>query len=382
VTRSARRRLLALALTSLVAGGCASVPKVEPVEFAVDRDALEPDVGEAEIERALAALHDDPELHLRLIGHADEDNTDEYNERLSQRRAEHVRQQLLARDPSLADRIDVEARGELDASTPGDDDAAKARPGDAASVGSSLDRKSRNRRVELRFFHPRVCEPSFDEDFLACQLARLPEPPPPEPEPVAAAPEPAPPEPPKPTAAKNFTGAWLMGLAGYGVSSAEYLRQHVRWGAAGGWSWGWDSEFRLALGLGFDHLVDVGFLFPQPSSCDPFCDRIERSAIRVAPELRIGGASSVLWAWIRLAGGVVVQHRERQLAEQQGQVVAVGPERWIPGGVFGIGPGVAVALTRHLFLEFDATASYSLVRGLSGGGTGIYDASVGLGWLF
>jgi hypothetical protein len=35
-----------------------------------------------------------------------------------------------------------------------------------------------------------------------------------------------------------------------------------------------------------------------------------------------------------------------------------------------------------LFLEFDATASYSRVRGLSGGGTGIYDVSVGLGWLF
>jgi hypothetical protein len=35
-----------------------------------------------------------------------------------------------------------------------------------------------------------------------------------------------------------------------------------------------------------------------------------------------------------------------------------------------------------LFLEFNATASYSRVRGLSGGGTGIYDVGIGLGWLF
>jgi hypothetical protein len=346
------------------------MPKVEPVEFAVDRDQLDPGVGDAELaqfDQAIAALHADPELHLQLIGHADEDNSDDYNDALSRRRAEHLRQQLIARDPSLAPRIHVEARGELDASAPGDDKAAKAR----------------NRRVELRFFHPRVCEPSFDGEFLACELARLPDPPrAPTPPPALAPTEPPALEPPPPTARKSFTGAWVSGLVGYGVSSAEYLRQHVRWGVGGGWSWGWNSEFRLALGLGFDHLVDVGFLFPQPDSCEPFCDRVDRSILRVAPELRIGGASSVLWAWIRIVGGVVVQHRERELALDEGQVVALAPEQWVPGGVFGIGPGVAVALTRHLFLEFDATASYSRVRGISGGGTGIYDVGVGLGWLF
>ncbi|MFV8753620.1 OmpA family protein [Nannocystaceae bacterium ST9] len=356
-----------LALATSLAGGCASMPKVEPIGFTVDRDVLEPGVGEAELERALAALRADPELHLRLIGNADEDNTDEYNDELSRRRAEHLREQLIARDPGLADRIDTEARGELDASAPGSDEQAKAR----------------NRRVELRFFYPRVCEPSFDGEFLACELARLPPAPAPEPtpEPLLAQAEPPPAKPPPPSR-KSFTGPWLMGMIGYGVTSAEYLRQHVRWGVGGGYSWGWDSEFRIAAGLSFDHLVDVGFLFPQPDSCAPFCDRVERSALRFVPEVRIGGANQVFWAWIRLNGGLVVQHRERLLDEVDGQTFAIAPETWIAGGVFGIGPGVAFALTKHLFLEFDATASYSVIRGLSGGGTGIYDVGVGLGWLF
>lgn len=362
-----RPRALVLTLAITLAGGCASVPKVEPIEFAVDDDQLAPGVGEAELDAALAALQADPELHLQLIGHADEDNSDEYNEQLSRRRAEHLRTQLITRDPSLRARILSVARGELDTAVVGEDQSAKAR----------------NRRVELLFFYPRVCEPSFDEDFLACELARLPTPPakPPQTEPPPALAPVLPPSKP-PTQTKSFTGAWVAGLVGYGISSAEYLRQHVRWGVAGGWSWGWKSEFRIAAGLSFDHLVDVGFLFPQPDSCAPFCDRVDRSALRVAPELRIGGASQVLWAWIRVSGGAVVQHRERLLAEDDGQVTAVAPERWVGGGIVGFGPGVAVALTRHLFLEFDATASYSVVPGLRPGGTGIYDAGVSLGWLF
>jgi len=357
-----------LLLLATLTSACASVPKVEPLAFAVDSDELEAGVGEAELDAALAALQRDGELHLHLVGHADEDNVDAYNLALSRRRAEHVREQLLARDPELASRIDVEARGELDGAAAGSDDAAKAR----------------NRRVELRFHYPRRCEPSLDPEFLACELARLPTPEPtPAPEPPAsAAPPPEPSEPPPPSTRKRFVGAYLTGLVGYGVTSAEFIRQHVRWGVNGGWSWGWNSDFRIALGLGFDHLVDVGFLFPAPDSCDPFCDRVERSALRVAPELRIGGASEVFWSWIRISGGVVVQHRERQLELVEGNTRATAPEQWVPGAVLGIGPGIAFALGEHLFLEFDATASLSLVRRIRGGGTGIFDAGVALGWRF
>lgn len=357
-----------LLLLATLTSACASVPKVEPLAFAVDSDELDAGVGERELAAALAALQGDPDLHLHLVGHADEDNVDDYNLALSRRRAAHVREQLLARDPSLAVRIDVEARGELDGAASGSDDAAKAR----------------NRRVELRFYYPRQCEPSLDAAFLACELARLPTPAPePTPPPIASEPTPEPPAPPPPPSTrKRFVGAYLTGLVGYGVTSAEFIRQHVRWGVNGGWSWGWNSDFRIALGLGFDHLVDVGFLFPAPDSCDPFCERVDRSALRFTPELRIGGANQVFWSWIRINGGVLVQHRERQLVVENGTTRATAPEQWVPGAVLGIGPGIAFALGEHLFLEFDATASLSLVRRIRGGGTGIFDAGVALGWRF
>lgn len=360
---------LACSLACLLVSACASVPKVDPVAFATDQAELDPGVGEHELDAALAALRDDPALHLHLVGHADEDNSDDYNAALSRRRAEHLRERLIAREPSLADRVTIEARGELDVAAAGSDDEAKAR----------------NRRVELRFHYPRACEPSFDAAFLTCELDRLPAAAPaPEPTPPLATSEPAPaPAPaPPPSPRRSFTGAYLIGMAGYGITSAEFLRQHVRWGVAGGWSWGWNSDFRIAAGLAFDHLVDVGFLFPSPDSCAPFCERVERSALRLTPELRIGGASQVFWSWIRLNGGVVVQHRERQLEDDAGVVVATAPEQWIAGGVIGIGPGIAFALGQHLFLEFHATASVSFVPRIRGDGTGIFDAGVGLGWRF
>ncbi len=358
-------------LLTLGLAGCASVPRVAPVNFATDADQVTDAAVEAQVEQVLAALRDDPDLHVALIGHADEDHTDEYNRELSRRRAEHLRERLLARAPELDPRIHVEARGEWDASERGVDDESKAR----------------NRRVELRFFYPRVCEPSFDASFLACEWARLPDP---EPELAVETPSKPPSKPPnKPPAEPPwlFRGAYVYGLAGYAISSDRFLRQHVRWGASGGWIWGWDSEFRVSAGLSFDHLVDVAPLFPVFSDCEPFCGAIDRSHVRVVPELRFGGASRRIWAWVRVNGGLVLSHRERQLAEVSGgpgepnETVATAPERWFAGGVLGLGPGIGIALTDHLFLVFDATISYSAVGGFSGG-SGIYDTGVGLGWVF
>ncbi|NVB40814.1 OmpA family protein [Pseudenhygromyxa sp. WMMC2535] len=365
-------------LPSLVLGmalglglGCVSVPKAEPVSFDVNDDRLGDPRAEAELERAAAALRDDPDLHLLVIGHADEDNTDEYNRALSRRRAQRVGDYLIEQlrasgDASAATRVHLEARGEWDASDPGDDEAAKAR----------------NRRVELRFYYPRQCEPSFDADFLACEWARLPPPEPVELEApplqdaadVADTPPPTPAEPKQRPAREEigFRGPYVFGIAGYAIGSAEYLRQHVRYGAGAGYIWGFSSELRLALGLSVDHLIDVGFLFPQPDSCAPDCDRVDRSRLRVVPELRVGGSRGGFWGWLRLSAGLVLQHRE-------GSTTA--PERWSPGAVLGIGPGVAIALTRHLFLLFDATVTYSVTPG-SSGGAGIYDVGAGLGWVF
>lgn len=355
-------RLSTSALAAAIAlwlAACVRVPEAEPLQFAVDDAVLREARSAQTLEQVAAALREDPALHLLIIGHADEDNTDEYNRALSQRRAEHARDRLLALDPNFAERLHVEARGEWDASDSGTGEAAKAR----------------NRRVELRFFYPRQCEPSFDAEFIACEWARLPE----VERVVALAEPPADPEPPQPAEPRpepgddpSFRGPYLFAIGGYAISSGEYLRQHARWGLGAGYLWGFGSEFRIAAGVDFDHLVDVGFLFPQPDSCRPDCSAIDRSRIRVVPELRVGGARGGLWGWLRLSAGVAFEHREPN-------------DRWYPGAVVGIGPGVAVTLTRHLFLLLEATVTYVATRGTAGtgwSGAGIYDAGAGLGWVF
>lgn len=363
--------LAAVGAIALAASACVSVPVAAPMQFAVDDDRLRDNKAERELEAAADALREDPDLHLLIVGHADEDNTDEYNRELSHRRAEHVRSRILALAPELDARIRVEARGEWDASVAGEHEQAKAR----------------NRRVELRFHYPRRCEPSFDSEFLACEWARLP-PPTLAPAPVVAAPElpepptPPPPSPPRPRRQLEFLGPFVFVLGGYAIASSEYLRQYVRWGVGAGYLWGFDSDFRVALGLEFDHLVDVGFLFPESGACAPFCEFVERSRIRVTPELRIGGARGGLWGWIRVSGGLLMQHQEpRRRVDPGDDPMIVSPQRWDPGGVIGIGPGIAVALTGHLFLLFDGMATYARVPAADRGGAG-FDVAGGLGWVF
>ncbi|KIG13070.1 hypothetical protein DB30_00607 [Enhygromyxa salina] len=378
MTRPRTRSRSAATLLALASAACISVPRAEPVQFAVDDDELRGAQAQAEVDRAAASLLADPDLHLLVVGHADEDNTDEYNRALSLRRAERVRDRLVATAPALAARVRVEARGEWDASDAGSDEQAK----------------SRNRRVELRFHYPRHCEPSFDATFLACEWSRLPAPtpppapePPPEPEPEPEL-EPDPPEPRPPSARQrqDFRGPYIFGLGGYAISSGEYLRQHGRWGVGAGYLWGFGSEFRVALGLQFDHLPDLGFLFAQSGDCSPFCAQVDRAHIRAVPELRIGGARGGLWGWVRLSAGLVMQHHEAQLEAipDQAEPREIAGARWDPGAVVGIGPGIAVTLTAHLFLLIDATLSYSVVPQGDGGGGGsvIYDAGAGLGWVF
>lgn len=366
---SSTRRVAALSL-ALAASACVSVPAAAPLQFAVDDDRLRDNKAERELEAAVEALRDDPDLHVLIVGHADEDNTDEYNRDLSRRRAAHVRSRMLALAPELDARIRVEARGEWDASEVGDDEQAKAR----------------NRRVELRFHYPRRCEPSFDSDFLACEWARLPPPTPPPP--VVAAPDtpsattpPPPPTPPRKQ--QEFLGPFVFALGGYAIASSEYLRQYGRWGVGAGYLWGFDSNLRVAVGLEFDHLVDVGFLFPQSGACAPFCEFVERSRMRVTPELRIGGARGGLWGWVRVSGGLLMQHHEplRASAGAGEDPIIVAPQGWDPGGVIGIGPGIAVALTGHLFLLFDGTVTYARVPAADRGGAGL-DVAGGVGWVF
>jgi hypothetical protein len=113
--------------------------------------------------------------------------------------------------------------------------------------------------------------------------------------------------------------------------------------------------------------------------CGDFCQYIDHSRLRVTPEVRIGGSKGVLWGWVRVAGGMVVQHH--QAARDGNPPMIVAPQGWNPGGIIGIGPGVAIAVTGHLFLLIDGMVSYARVPAVDRGGAGI-DASVGLGWVF
>jgi hypothetical protein len=369
--RPRNNTLAAVTALALAAGACVSVPAAEPLQFAVDDDRLHDNKAERELEAITKALRDDPDLHLLIVGHADEDNTEAYNRDLSVRRAAHVRSRILALAPELDARVHVEARGEWDASDIGDDEQAKAH----------------NRRVELRFHYPRRCEPSFDSEFLACEWARLPPPTPPPapelaPEPVISTPEVPTPPSPSPRQQQEFRGAFAFALGGYAIASSDYLRQYGRWGVGAGYLWGFESNIRIALGLELDHLVDAGFLFPESGACAPFCELVERSRIRVTPELRVGGAKGGLWGWIRVSGGLLMQHREpTRVADPGDDAMIIAPQRWDPGGVIGIGPGIAFALTGHLFMLFDGMVTYARVPAADRGGAG-FDAAAGLGWVF
>ena len=63
------------------------------------------------------------------------------------------------------------------------------------------------------------------------------------------------------------------------------------------------------------------------------------------------------------------------------RLTLLGSQRWDPGGMIGHRPGIAVALTGHLFLLFDGMVSYARIPAADRGGAGL-DVSTGLGWVF
>ena len=65
---------------------------------------------EAEIDRIFAELTGRPASEILVIGHADAVGTDQYNDKLSLQRAEHVRAELIRRGVAEVD-ITVEGRG-------------------------------------------------------------------------------------------------------------------------------------------------------------------------------------------------------------------------------------------------------------------------------
>lgn len=101
------------------------------VFFDYDKAELKPE-STPELERVIELLRDHPKLTVRFEGHTDDQGSDDYNDKLSQRRADAVRQYLLTAGIS-ADRVAAKGMG-------------KRKP----MVKESTDEaRAKNRRVEM-----------------------------------------------------------------------------------------------------------------------------------------------------------------------------------------------------------------------------------------
>lgn len=360
--------------SATVLGGCIGdpPPTVDPVFFEVDVDELAREGDRKRAGEAARALQADPDLHLLIVAHADSDNTEEYNHDLSIRRANHVRDLILAVDPNLAPRVMIQARGEWD-------------PTDRTGTAEG---KTQNRRVDFEFHYPRYCDPELSFDFARCELARLDLPAAPEPEPE---PEPQPepePEPelvPEPEPSKEFIGPYFMGSAGYAVVSAELLRQYATWGVSAGYMFAPTPVFRLSAGASFDHGIDRGWVFDESHRCRGYCDEIKRPYVRLLPEVRFGAVRGRTFAYARGTAGIVVQQEEGTrtvVFEDFEPVVERGPRERLVGANLGIGPGVNILLFAGLFLGLDAQIAVTTLKGTQDAGAWIFDIKGSLGWQF
>lgn len=89
---------------------CEPLAIVTNVNFDFDKSDVRPDAA-AKLSGVQSVLAANPDLLVRVVGHADSTGTDEYNMALSLRRAESVRMHLAEQGISLT-RMDVSGRGE------------------------------------------------------------------------------------------------------------------------------------------------------------------------------------------------------------------------------------------------------------------------------
>ncbi|MCB2407373.1 OmpA family protein [Hymenobacter sp. BT178] len=127
------------ARTRVDANGCPLVvdPAIRrlevPVRFKTNSTVLERS-SYPTLNKIAQALKDHPEYSLRIIGHADSRGTDEYNQGLSERRAESVKRYFTGKQVD-GTRVITEGRGE----------------GEPAAPNTSAAGMSKNRRVEFKF---------------------------------------------------------------------------------------------------------------------------------------------------------------------------------------------------------------------------------------
>ncbi|UOG74019.1 OmpA family protein [Hymenobacter tibetensis] len=125
--------------TRVDANGCPltidpAVQKLEqPIRFATNSTVITTS-SYPKLNKMIQALKDHPEYSIRVIGHADSRGTDEFNQALSERRANSVKRYFTGKqvDPT---RVVTEGRGE----------------GEPAAPNTSKTNMSKNRRVEFKF---------------------------------------------------------------------------------------------------------------------------------------------------------------------------------------------------------------------------------------
>jgi OmpA-OmpF porin, OOP family len=104
-----------------------------PVYFDHDKDSLKPEF-HAYLKNMARIVNSHSDLRIKIIGHTDSNGTDDYNIDLSQRRAEAIKNFLVAQG-IRADRIIIEFRGEKD----------------PATSNETPEGKRKNRRVDFEF---------------------------------------------------------------------------------------------------------------------------------------------------------------------------------------------------------------------------------------
>jgi len=107
------------------------------VNFDYDKTNIKPEFRPV-LDEAAQTLKDNPDINVRIEGHTDEIASEEYNQELSERRAEAVKQYLVSRGVA-ADRLSTVGKGETEPIAPNTENGRDNPQG-----------RAMNRRAELK----------------------------------------------------------------------------------------------------------------------------------------------------------------------------------------------------------------------------------------
>ena len=88
--------------------------------FATNKTKILPN-SETALQDLYKLLKDNPDVHIRIIGHTDDVGKEEYNQKLSEGRSRSVKQEMVRRGID-AKRIETTGRGEKEPIVPNDSD--------------------------------------------------------------------------------------------------------------------------------------------------------------------------------------------------------------------------------------------------------------------